>query len=198
MNTYLNTELPQNTTAFYRWEVAEVWNIFPTCFPGAVSCPKICYVFDAYSNYKLHVIRSKDYTQPSIKNLLLIKRGVDFSFNGRHFFNVTQYSMNENAYDYWHKVDQLISKSGSIFDTPPSVVVGNVKNMTNPNESVFGYFEASGSKLTRNFIDRGSVPTFVQTCYFYSPDYDFTRTTRYCFDCTGYPGATLSEPDWFD
>ena len=198
VNAYLNTTLPENTiTGLYRWSVAEVWNIFPTCFPGAISCPQICYIYESISKFNLVVIKSSDYSYSAIKNLLLMSRGVDFSFNGRHYFNVTQYSMNPDAYKYWSKVEQLITKRGSIFDTPPSIIPGNIRNIDNPNELAFGYFEASAIKVTRTFIDRGSIPTYIETCFYYAPDFNPRYLNRFCFNCQNHEGSTIVEPDWF-
>ncbi len=126
-----------------------------------------------------------------------MKKGIDFSFNGRHYFNTTQYSMTEEAYEYWRKVAQLITKRGSIFDTPPSVIRGNITSVTNPAELALGFFEASGSKLTRAFIDKGKIPTYVESCYFYDPNYNPKLFNRFCFYCEDHAGATIVEPTWF-
>lgn len=197
VNTYLNTTLSENSIGYYRWSVSEVWNIFPTCLPGAISCPQICYISEPVSNFTLFVVKSADFSNSTIKNLHLMKRGIDFSFNGRHYFNVTQYSMNPEAYEYWSKVQQLITKRGSIFDIPPSIIPGNVRNLNNPDEIAFGYFEASLTQITRTFVDRGKIPTYVETCFYYDPDFKPFYPNRFCFNCQDHAGSTIVEPDWF-
>jgi hypothetical protein len=197
VHTYLDTTLPSNKNGRFRWSVSEVWNLFPTCYPGSISCPQICYIFQPVSTYNLVVINVKDYASTQLNNLSLMSRGVDLTFNGRHYFNVTQYSMNEGAYDYWSRVSDLLNKRGSVFDTPPSVIVGNITCLTNAEEIAYGYFEASGTQVTRNFIDRGVIPTYVESCFFYAPDFNPFYVNNYCFNCSILPGSTFAEPDWF-
>ena len=196
---FLTTNLGENNkSGRYRWAVSEVWNLFPTCFLGQISCPQICYIYDPLSKFDLRVVKASDYADTKISNLQIMSRTVDFSFNGRHFFNITQYSMNEGAFDYWNQVSLLLNKRGSIFDTPPAEIRGNVRNVNEPNEWVLGYFEASGTVITRNFIDRGAIPTHVQTCYIFDPEFDPTSLSEFCFDCRRHPGATTVEPPWFE
>ena len=198
VNIYLNTSLAENNkTGLYRWAVSEVWNIFPTCLPGAISCPPICYIYEPYSRFNLKVVKAADYSEFAIRELLLLSRGIDFSFNGRHYFNVTQYSMNQQAYEYWNKVEQLITKRGSIFDAPPAIIPGNISNVSNPDELVLGYFEASATQLTRTFVDRGAIHTYVETCFYYDPYFSFTNISQFCFDCTRHVGSTIVQPGWY-
>lgn len=195
VNVFLNTSFESAAAGYYRWSVEEVYSLFPTCPPGAISCPPICYIHQPISYYNLKVIDRKSFAGSYLKGIKLEGRDVDYSFATRHYFNVYQHSMNTGAYNYWSKVQQLVSKRGSIFDAPPYTIAGNIHNPNNPSEMVLGYFEASGSKITRLFIDRGYIHTFVQTCFMYLPDY--IPNTYFCWDCTQIEGSSITEPDWF-
>jgi hypothetical protein len=195
VNVFLNSSFGTATSGYFRWSVEEIYSLFPTCPPGAIECPPICYIHQPTSYYNLKVIDRKAFSGSYINGIKLEGRDVDYTFATRHYFNVYQHSMNTGAYNYWSKVQQLVSKRGSIFDAPPYTIAGNVHNQNNRNEMVLGYFEASGNKITRLFIDRGYIHTFVQTCFMYLPDY--IPNTYFCWDCTQIEGSSIVEPDWF-
>jgi hypothetical protein len=197
VNSLVDFRLPkENKKGYYRWDLTEVFSVFPTCFPGAISCPPICYVTQS-GNYNLILIDPKNYSGEKISKLLLQDREIDFSFDTRHYFVITQNVITEEAYNYWLRVQDLITKKGSIFDTPPYTIKGNISNTSDPNEPVFGYFEVSKQKITRTFIDRGLIPIPVQTCQFYSPDFQYGSLESYCFNCLQLDGSSTTEPDWF-
>ncbi len=195
VNVLLNTTFQENNIGYFRWSVAEVYFVATTCPPGAISCPQNCYVYSPYSFYNLNVIDRADYSGNSIQNIQLINRGVDYSFDTRHYFNITQFGMNSSAFNYWKAVQQLTTNVGTIFQSPPYTIRGNMHCVQNPNEIVLGYFEASTQKLTRKYIDRGSIPTFIQSCTYSSPDY--LSGFDYCTACLILSGSTYTQPDWF-
>jgi hypothetical protein len=198
VNLYLNTTFQQSGTEYFRWTVAEVYFVATTCPdspPRAFGCPDVCYVYQPNTLYNLNVINRAGYSQNSINDILLISRGVDYSFDTRHYFNVTQFSMNASAYNYWKAVQQLITDIGTIFQTPPYTIKGNVSNINNANEVVVGYFEASGQKVIRRYIDRGSIPATIQSCSTSSDG--FVPNTPFCQDCLILPGSTITQPAWW-
>ncbi len=198
VKVFLNTKLPTtDQEAYLRWGIDEVYCIIPSCRPNAIACPLYCYIYQPVSKYNLKVIKKSEYGESSLNNLLLQTREVDFTFLVRHYFNVTQYSMNLNAYEYWKKVELITARNGSIFDTPPASIQGNVRNLDDPKEVVYGYFEASAQHITRLFVDRGFVPIYLAPCD-WSWDYGFRGSPfTYCQDCLSIKGSTNARPDWF-
>ncbi|MBX7124648.1 MAG: DUF4249 domain-containing protein [Cyclobacteriaceae bacterium] len=194
VNIRLNTLLSEAKDARYRWGIDEVYSVYPTCWPGSISCPKICYVYQPTSRFNIALADPSQLIDPKINNLLLQERSVDESFNGRHYFNVTQYVMNPETYQYWKRVQEIVVKKGSIFDTPPARIRGNISNEDNPSDYAFGYFEASRTRVSRVRVDRGYIPIQLPSC-----DYNaqIPSNSNYCYDCTILEGSTLIEPDWF-
>jgi hypothetical protein len=66
---------------------------------------------------------------------------------------VSQYSLNEGAYHYWHSKKVEIQESGGIYFSQPSQTVSNIKNINNEQETVLGYFWTSAVKQKRIFYD---------------------------------------------
>jgi hypothetical protein len=195
VNVYLNSQLQISTIpGYFRWGLDEVYSIFPSCLPGKIECPHICYVFKPTSTYNIVLVKTTDYPSHStLSNILLQSQGVDYSFAFEHFFNVTQYSMNQSSYQYWTKVQELTMKKGSIFDTPPAIITGNISNESDGNEIVYGYFEATGQKISRTKVARGNIPFHQVDCQIY-PERTYYR---FCESCTYLPGSTAPQPSWW-
>jgi hypothetical protein len=103
--------------------------------------------------------------------------------------------MNSAAYNYWKAIKQLTTNVGSVFQAPPYTIRGNIGNVNNPRELVVGYFEVSGQDLIRKNIDRGNIPTSIQSCDLFSVDYNINFS--YCHNCLIIAGSTITEPNWF-
>jgi hypothetical protein len=65
---------------------------------------------------------------------------------------VNQYSLNEDEYLYWEKLQNLSEQVGGLYDMIPSAVPSNVYCLDDPNEKVQGYFSVSASSSKRIFI----------------------------------------------
>lgn len=194
---YLNSQLPLETNATYlRWGIDEVYTIKPTCSPFAIECPPWCFIYQDVSTAKVTLVNTADYRQPQLQKVLLQTRNVDFTFMIRHYFNVTQYSMSERAFQYWKKVQLLTQRTGSLFDPPPALVTGNMINVDDPKEPVFGFFEVSAARLTRLYIDRGFIPVDITNCN-WSPLYFAGNPYYYCTNPFVIKGSTIERPEWF-
>ncbi|WP_109831221.1 DUF4249 domain-containing protein [Reichenbachiella versicolor] len=56
---------------------------------------------------------------------------------------VKQIGISKTVYDYYYLLFDQAGRTGTLFDTPPAPVRGNIKNLTNPNHYALGYFYAS-------------------------------------------------------
>ena len=65
---------------------------------------------------------------------------------------VNQYSMNEDEYGYWEKVQNLTSQVGGLSDIVPSSIPSNIYRIDDPGEPVLGYFSVSAKSSKRIFI----------------------------------------------
>jgi hypothetical protein len=65
---------------------------------------------------------------------------------------VNQYSLNEDEYSYWEKIQNVGVDVGGFFDIIPASVQSNVKCIEDPTEKVLGYFSVSAKSSKRLFI----------------------------------------------
>lgn len=72
--------------------------------------------------------------------------------------DVEQLSLTVGAYRYYKLFEEQTQNTGTLVDTPPAPTVGNVHNLSDPNENVVGYFTASSVSITHYWLDRKNIP----------------------------------------
>lgn len=65
-----------------------------------------------------------------------------------------QSSLTADAYRFYALFQQQTQNTGGLADTPPTALVGNVKNRANARESVVGFFTASAVATSRQWLDK--------------------------------------------
>jgi hypothetical protein len=65
---------------------------------------------------------------------------------------VKQYSLSKAAFSYWNRLQEQANESGGLYETQPSRIRGNLYNADNPDETILGFFGASGISEKRVFI----------------------------------------------
>ena len=127
---------------------------------------------------------------------------------------VKQYSLSEQAYNYYQQLQLNVNNEGGLYDTQPFQIEGNLSNVSNPNKIVLGFFYAGGVKLKRTFIhpieelpmefNHMCTPTKIvkyQMLLAMKDDYPLVILDGYlllpdCYDCT-VRGGTLTKPDFW-
>ncbi|NVK49045.1 MAG: DUF4249 domain-containing protein [Cyclobacteriaceae bacterium] len=189
------TEMPY----FLRWDVDEAyyWNL--TFFPNPFNkAPPDCYVFDFPDPERITLFNGEN--APSSGkggSQIVAERIVDESFLSRHYFNVRQVSTSRESHDYWRRIRELVNNSGSVFDTPPAPVRGNLYNISDPDEIVLGYFEVVRVSQRRIYTTRADVPFFLPEVCTYDPNRPLDKYPKTCLRCSEFPNSTNETPHWW-
>jgi hypothetical protein len=154
---YLNTHDATDQNKFYRWEYSETWEfILPYTVPN-----KTCWtssnsdIINIKNTSLLGEDRIDRYPLKFISNLTDRLR-VEYSIL------VKQYSLNEDEYLYWEKLQSITEHVGGLYDIIPSSVPSNVYCVDDPNEKVLGYFSVSANTSKRLFIKENFAGIFTQ------------------------------------
>lgn len=110
-------------------------------------CNKDCW--DIFYNQEVNVMSDKYSNGQSIKGRLVAK--VPFFQFRNALIEVQQYSISQSAFEYFNILINQTQRNGSLADTPPAGLVGNVKNIEDSTEPIGGFFMVS-SKTTKTFI----------------------------------------------
>ena len=70
---------------------------------------------------------------------------------------IEQLSLSPNAYRYYKLFADQVQNTGTLADSPPAPISGNVKNTANAGENVVGYFSAASVAVSRYKITRQNV-----------------------------------------
>ena len=170
------------------------------------------YIFEAYRRAETHPYRRCYNTYSGPKYYLHENIGTDYSFDisfyefGREFeyllsYNLTQTSMNKEAYDFWTQVNSQGEHTGSIFDTPPYTIRGNIR-AEDPDNQIRGFFGIYTIKEQRMFLSQDDVSfeydDVINQLECYPPRPGWPQ--RHCFDCRDNQFAsekTNSKPSWW-
>ncbi|TFV96135.1 DUF4249 domain-containing protein [Algoriphagus kandeliae] len=184
---------------FLRWDVDEAyyWNL--TFFPNPFNrAPPDCYVFGFPDPERITLFNGENAPASGQGGSQIVaERIVDESFLSRHYFNVRQVSTTRGSHDYWRRIRELVNNSGSVFDTPPAPVRGNVKNISDPDEVVLGYFEVVRVSQNRIYTTRADVPFFIPEVCTYDPARPLDKYPRTCLRCSEFPNSTTQTPHWW-
>lgn len=111
-----------------------------------------------------------------------------------YYIEIQQRSLSKEAYEYWRTVDQLSSNNGSLFDTAPAAVRGNLKCTSDPKETAFGFFEVSDVKENGFFINRSqTTKPVVFTC----APYPVNANPLACAPCLESATRTKVKPKYW-
>jgi hypothetical protein len=144
---YLATHDPENQCKFFRWEYEETWEFsLPYIVPNSH-----CWTTEYSTNINIK-------NTSSLSEDKIVKFPLNFVTNNtdrlkeKYSILVKQYSLNEEEYGYWEKLQNITEQVGSLYDITPESIPSNVLCIDKPDEKVLGYFSVSSVKLKRIFI----------------------------------------------
>jgi hypothetical protein len=195
---YADVTLPESSKSMYlKWTVDEVFLLTPTDFPDPFAhVPPPCFVAQNADPQTISLLSTDNFTQQSFNQMLIASRLVDWSFLERHYFTTYQSSITSEAYEYWTEVDILANSTGSIFDTPPAEIKGNIFNFNDPSEKVHGYFQAVNQTYDRFYLLPAAFPfpLLFDDCLYEPQGKNYQPR---CLDCLTARNSSYRRPDWF-
>ncbi|HYG38656.1 MAG TPA: DUF4249 domain-containing protein [Cytophagales bacterium] len=194
---YIDFKDPENEENYYSWTWEEHYKI-TRCEvleggTGRFCCQSYCYVKE-----RCHLcldIMSDLYNNGNSVNHKSIVR-VPFNRRDPAIAKIFQQSISKDAYIFLNYVKQQTNNAGSVFGTPPFSIPGNIFNVNDPNESVYGYFGAKGEstryiKVIRKFADG---PLSDETTPFKNPPEEPKELIWPCAPCEETEFTTLEIP----
>lgn len=161
--------------AYYMFEVYPTWLLIS---PLATDPDlKYCYFHD---NNTIDISVAEE--KPEAYDYPIEFYPYDIRFDNGISFQVVQYSISKESYEFWQKVKKQIEYDGSIFSTPPVNAGSNVKYLNNPNGEVSGFFGVYSASYSRIFVSRDLYDKdkiIRDHCYF-----EGLGKPDYCYRCT--------------
>lgn len=191
------TSFDEQENFFLRYGVQEDHS-YPEPSCGGLHQPKSCYISETVLNNDFALFDSRTSSKSTIDSLVLYKKQelTNVDFRGKHYFTAFQYSITEEAFEYWLRVKEVTNQQGTVFDKPPAAVYGNFINLTDPNNQVLGYFELASIDLKRTAILRSEYfegATDQDEC----GQFNRRNWPDRCCQCLLIDKATTDRPSWF-
>lgn len=70
---------------------------------------------------------------------------------------VQQFALTPAAYDYYKVLKDIVDNSSGLNAPPPAALVGNLSNLDDDEEYIFGRFTAAATSIASVFIDRSGI-----------------------------------------
>lgn len=144
---YLNTTDPDGSCKYYRWDFSETWEIMlPYDLPN-----NICWVTE--KSKSINIKNTSSLTQDRIEQypINLVTNETD-RLKIKYSMEVNQYSVSEDEFGYWKRLQNISEDVGGLYDLIPSSITGNVFCVEDPAQRVLGYFSVSAKSSKRVFI----------------------------------------------
>jgi hypothetical protein len=193
-DVYLDTEDPETTGDFYRWE----WTHYePTAVcqristpSGVVGIPCCSSCWDIVRCYSCITINSDASINGKAISRQLIMRVPYTSTNG-YYVEIEQQAISRGAYEFWKSARQFVNNTGGLFDSAPQSLGGNMKCVSDPATAVYGYFGATGITRMPLVVDRSQGQGI--------PDIDLiiTQYGPSCIACENSIYRTPVKPRWW-
>ena len=189
------------------WEVDNVFQITDSpnhTNPSPAFPKKTCYITKTADVNEIYVLDPSELANDRIDDYKLLTSNIDFRFGEGLYYQVRQYSLSPQAFNYWNAVDILSEREGNLFDSPVGEIKSNFVNLNDPEDQVFGFFFATKETVVRLKVEpdfvgniRPLCPPLPESMCSTSPGEGCT--CGLCCDCLIDPDATTIKPDyWID
>ena len=199
LKIYANTTLSHAHDRYLRWRVYEAFLLSPTDFPDPLgSIPPPCFIVQNADPQRVVLFDESTVTASAINGQLVGSRLIDWSFIEKHYITTYQSSITKESFEYWRKVNILANQVGSIFDTPPAEIEGNIISVSDESVKALGFFQASNDSYKRFFLHRVNLPFPILNgkCDF-DGDFDPGHYPYRCINCTSVRNSSFTRPAWF-
>lgn len=184
--------------ARYRWD----WNItylYETTFYSGPPAREFCYIDERALDHVV-ILDSRESGSQGVQRFPVEFMDLDIRFRLRCSVELSQYSITEDAYAYWKQIEQQRKNTGSVFDSAPANIQGNIININDGDDIILGRFDAYGESSKRLFINgfeiEADLPERDEACFPLGPG---ATPPPYCADCSLFPGSRPEKPDfWID
>ena len=224
---YVDLNAENTSSHNFRWEAVETWE-YHSSWP-----------IEWYYDGSVHHVYPPDYSRmvcwrtEMVKNIFTLstenlEQNLYKSFP-LHFVDnfstprlvygysllIRQFALSNAAYSYWEKLRINSSDQGGLYDKQPLAIRGNLRNVTNPDLDVLGFFGATSMKSKRIFVSNVATE-YAMDCspiplrgfyeitprdypaYLYGDEYGYSLAMLIpeCVDCLILKGTNVKPEFW--
>lgn len=159
--------------------------------------PKVCYITETIDLVERSIAETGEISGSRIDKFPLYSAAIDYRFAEGYYFTAIQYSLSEGALKYWKNVNELVNRTGNMFESPPGKLVSNISNPNDPKDEVYGYFYVTEAKVARVKVDSTMVGNLPRFCPPKVPSQSGDCPLAICCNCLAEKGSTTKIPSFW-
>ena len=200
----INTSLErpnQLGRSYLKWEFEGVYRFHESDISDIIrfTKPLICYFTDPIGLEEVHVFDGSESTQDQLSEFLILEEILDHRFTLGFYLTVYQQSLSQEAFEYWSKIGELIVRDGSFLESFPAKIEGNLMNVEDEDDEIFGFFYATVQDTARLFVSSKEAGFPIRLCPSSVPNIEFQNLDEVCKNCLNRERSTLQKPEyWID
>lgn len=164
LDVFIQFDDPLEERNFYMWEVDGVFEqtTNPELFVNLETdqlapkdCCSVCYISD--NGVAGDILSDLQVNGNSVVQKLGFLKDDQSRFQSDYMVHIRQFSITEDAYEFFKVLRNQLEISGSIFDPPPATIGSNIINLNDPDAPTIGYFGAFDVQHYDAFIDLNQI-----------------------------------------
>ena len=141
LNVSVDTKDPAAEENYYQWKfysliMRQTWGV-----PCGFQCIKFEYCYQAQVDNEIRVLSDQNINGNEIKNQT-VGRSYIYTY-GNPYVEIAQLSITREAFQFWKRYQDQLTRTGGVLDPLPASIKGNVYNANNDADFALGYFSAS-------------------------------------------------------
>lgn len=167
----VDTHDPTGQSNYYRYTWTETYEVRPR-YPSYYEyvgytlkrrdqAINLCFNSDTSKLVMLANTTSLREDRVSEFELTYVNTTTPFKLGALYSLLVRQQVLSEAGYRYWREVQKTTESLGTLFDPQPYQLIGNVRNVDDPDEAVLGFFDAGQVSEQRIFIDNDELSSLT-------------------------------------
>jgi hypothetical protein len=209
---FLNSE---NTGGgmYFRWIYDEWWKfdipnpkmynyIDQNNIPKVDTLKKVCFTHHGSDEIIIHSGESTVTNRIEKEPILFVASDQSDRLLKQYCINIKQLSLSLPEFQFWEQLKETNEGGGDIFDKQPFSISGNIHNISNPGESVLGYFQVSAVEEKRIYILPSDLKPFNLPLYSYDcervevglGDYSYLKSFDEIYEIYTHNGYMFTEP----
>lgn len=158
-NIYVDFKDTDASNNFYSWTWT-LWEKQNICFSNDfydLYCEKACY--EILKNEKIEILDDRFYNGKSIVGRVVAN--IPYYQNSGALLLLKQNAITVEAYKFYKQLQDLTQNNGTLADTPPPIIGGNIKCVSDESEIVVGMFMVKGVTSKYYWLDRENAEAGV-------------------------------------
>ena len=155
---------PADERNYYMWEVdgdfqqttnPELFVNLETDQLAPKDCCSVCYISD--NGVMADILSDIQVNGNTIVQKIGFLKDDRRRFQSAYMIHIRQFSITEDAFEFFRVLRNQLEISGSIFDPPPATIGSNIINLNDPDAPTIGYFGAFDVQKYDAFIDLNQI-----------------------------------------